>query len=256
MNGTGRASIDPAEVAYYTRLAHTWWDATGPFWPLHRLNGLRLDFIRHHVCRAFDRNDGVQRPFQGLRILDVGCGGGILSEAVAGLGADVHAIDVVERNIAVAQAHARDPATLHSGPAVRYEQVTAEALVERGERYDVVLSMEVVEHVAGLAGFMQACCELVAPRGLLFVATINRTLRSYLFAIIGAEYVLRWLPRGTHQWRRFPKPAELEQLMRRAGLDVTARRGVKVNPLTRRFSLSPDLAVNYMLVGRNAHSAR
>jgi 2-polyprenyl-6-hydroxyphenyl methylase/3-demethylubiquinone-9 3-methyltransferase len=242
-----QASVDPEEVAYYSRLADTWWDTSGPFWPLHRLNALRSDYICRALCDAFDRDPSVEKPLAGLTLLDVGCGGGILSEAMAKLGASVDGIDVVERNIVVAQRHADG-----TDVSVRYELVTAEALAARGARYDAVLNMEVVEHVADLPGFMQACCALVKPTGLMFLATINRTLLSYLFAIIGAEYVLRWLPRGTHRWRQFPKPRELEALLARDDFQVMARSGVKVNPLTRRFSLTRNLAVNYMLVAQRA----
>lgn len=241
--GEPPGSVDPAEAAFYTRLADTWWDQDGPFWPLHRLNGLRTGFIRRQLCEALGRDMAERAPLSGLEVLDIGCGGGILSEAIAALGATVHGVDVVERNIAVAREHAR-----RRGNGVRYEVSSAEALREAGQRYDVVLNMEVVEHVADVQGFMDACAALVKPGGIMFVATINRTVRSFLFAIIGAEYVLRWLPRGTHRWRRFPTPRELEHRLNGAGLTVRDRRGVRVNPLTRSFSLCDSLAVNYMLV--------
>ena len=244
------ASVDPEEVAYYSRLADTWWDTAGPFWPLHRLNALRSDYIRRVLCEAFDRDAGAPQPLEGLTLLDVGCGGGILSEAMAKLGASVDGIDVVERNIVVAEHHAEG-----AGLPLRYELVTAEALAERGARYDAVLNMEVVEHVADLPGFMQACCALVKPAGLMFIATINRTLLSYAFAIVGAEYVLRWLPRGTHRWRQFPTPSELEELLLRDDFRLTARTGVRVNPLNRHFSLTPSMAVNYMVVAQRASDA-
>ncbi len=170
---------------------------------------------------------------------------------MAKLGASVDGIDVVERNIVVAEHHAEG-----AGLPLRYELVTAEALAERGARYDAVLNMEVVEHVADLPGFMQACCALVKPAGLMFIATINRTLLSYAFAIVGAEYVLRWLPRGTHRWRQFPTPSELEELLLRDDFRVTARTGVRVNPLNRHFSLTPNMAVNYMLVAQRASDGR
>ncbi len=242
-----QASVDPVEVEYYSKLADTWWDSKGPFWPLHKLNALRSDYIRGVLCDAFDRNPDARRPLEGITILDVGCGGGILSEAMAKLGAVVHGIDVVERNIVVAEHHAGD-----SGLPVRYELVTAETLASRGARYDAVLNMEVVEHVADLRGFMRACCALVKPSGLMFVATINRTLLSFVFAIVGAEYVLRWLPRGTHRWHQFPKPRELEAFLADGGFQIKARTGVKVNPLTRRFSLTRNMAVNYMLVAQSS----
>lgn len=245
MTSASDNTVDPREVAYYARLAESWWDTSGPFWPLHRLNALRVTYIRDALCRAFSLDPSSSTPLRGLNILDVGCGGGILSEAIAGLGATVHGIDVVERNVLVAQHHSR----LANLP-VRYELATAEGLVERGARYDAVLNMEVVEHVADLSAFMHSCCALVNPSGVMILATINRTLRSFLFAIVGAEYVLRWLPRGTHQWRRFPTPAEIELLFERDCFRVVERRGVRVNPFNRHFSLSTDLGVNYMLVAR------
>ena len=239
------SSVDPEEVEYYTRLAGTWWDQSGPFWPLHRLNALRSEYIRAELCRVFERDARAADPLRGLEILDIGCGGGILSETMARLGANVHGVDVVERNIEVAKHHVRD-----ANLPVCYEQTSAEALAARGARYDVVLNMEVVEHVANLPGFMHACAALVKPEGLMVVATINRTPLSFLFAIVGAEYILRWLPRGTHRWSQFPTPIELAQLLNDDGFSVTARTGVKVNPFTRRFTLNRRLNVNYMLVAR------
>jgi 2-polyprenyl-6-hydroxyphenyl methylase/3-demethylubiquinone-9 3-methyltransferase len=236
-------SVDPREVARYAALARTWWDRSGPFWPLHRLNALRVTWIRDRLCAHFGRDPNATRPLAALEVLDVGCGGGILSESIAALGARVLGIDVVARNVAIAEDHAA-----HTGVRSRYRVASAEALAVAGERFDAVLNMEVVEHVADLPGFMDACCDLVRPGGAMVVATLNRTLRSFLFAIVGAEYVLRWLPRGTHQWRRFPTPAEMSALLAAGQLGVTASTGVWVNPLTRRFGLTRSLAVNYMLM--------
>ncbi len=244
------ASIDPREVDFYTQLADTWWNESGPFWPLHRLNALRTGYIEQYLCRAFERDPRSPSPLAGLSILDVGCGGGILSEAIAGMGAGVHGIDVVARNISVAQRHSSTHGALGRGLPIRYESTSAESLVDSGARYDVVLNMEVVEHVADLDTFMRACTHLVRPGGAMVVATINRTVRAFLFAILGAEYVLRWLPRGTHQWRRFPRPGELETLLAAGSMQVDGRTGVRVNPFTRRFSLTDDLGVNYMLTAR------
>ncbi len=242
-------SVDPEEVARYTALASTWWDKTGPFWPLHRLNELRVGYLRETLCRVFQRNMRESQPLTGLDMLDIGCGGGILSEALATLGATVHGIDVVDRNISIARLHAE-----RSGLAIRYETVTAEALARQGVHYDAVLNMEVVEHVADLEGFVHACGQLVKPGGLMFIATINRTLLSWLTAIVGAEYVLCWLPRGTHRWRRFPSPRELAELLARDGLRIIARTGVRVNPFNRRMFLTGYLGVNYMLVAEKTKS--
>jgi len=236
------ASIDPREVEYYTGLAELWWDRGGPFWPLHRLNELRVGWIRNELCRHFGQTAESVAPLTGLRVLDVGCGGGILSESMARLGARVEGIDVVEKNIRIADLHARAEEL-----DIEYSQVTAEGLAGTGRKFDVVLNMEVVEHVADVPGFLRACNRLVAPGGVMVVATINRTLRAWLLAIVGAEYVLRWLPRGTHRWGLFVKPAEIEALLAEDGLSVRARTGVRVNPLTRAFSLQRGTAVNYML---------
>lgn len=242
-NSTDKTSVDPQEVAHYTALADTWWDPTGPFWPLHRLNELRVIYIKDKLCQLFARNPHSQWPLAGLHVLDIGCGGGILSESMARLGAYVHGIDVVERNILIARHHSRQGEL-----SIRYETITAETLAQQAIDYDVVLNMEVVEHVANLPGFMQACTQLVKPGGVLFVATINRTPLAWLTAIIGAEYILRWLPKGTHRWDRLRRPEELEALIDQGGLHVIERQGVRVNPLTRRMALTSFLGVNYMLV--------
>ena len=235
-------SVDPGEVAYFERLAEQWWDRQGKFWPLHRLNELRVEYLKQEICLHFGKSDNNRRPLEGLSIVDVGCGGGILSESMAALGATVLGIDVVEKNIRVARQHSR------SGKLpIDYEFISVEALAARNLSYDVVLNMEVVEHVADLPHFMSACARLVEPGGIMFVATINRNPLSWLFAIVGAEYVLGWLPRGTHSWRKFVKPRELGDLLRHDGLRITKSSGVKINPFNRRFSLCRRLAVNYMV---------
>lgn len=239
---TPASSVDPREVDYYTRHAELWWNEKGPFWPLHRLNRLRVPFIRDEICGHLGVLSTGDLPLRGVRVLDIGCGGGILSESMARLGAEVLGIDVVERNIAIARMHARA-----TGLAISYEASTAEALAASGAQYDVVLNMEVVEHVANLPGFMRACGQLVRPGGLMFLATINRTLLALLVAIVGAEYVLRWMPRGTHRWRWFRTPAEIEQLLRRSGLSLSRITGVAVNPFRKTLFLTPVKQVNYML---------
>ena len=235
-------SIDPKEVAYYDRLADQWWDPNGKFWPIHRLNRLRVDYLRHRICAHFGRAEVERRPLTGLRALDIGCGGGILAESIAALGARVHAIDVAEKNIEVARRHNQT-----SKLPVDYEHVSVEALAERGAQYDIVLNMEVVEHVADLPSFLAACTRLVDRDGIMFIATINRNWLAWFTAIFGAEYVLGWLPKGTHHYRKLVRPDELEFLLGRDSLQVTDRRGVRVNPLTRGFSLSGSLRVNYMI---------
>lgn len=235
-------SIDPREVEYYQSLADTWWDESGPFWPLHRLNQLRIGWIVEQLQELGFAASG-QLPLTGLSVLDVGCGGGILSESLARHGASVTAIDVVEKNIGTAKAHA-----LQTGLDIDYQCITAEVLASSGAQFDVVFNMEVVEHVAELPLFMQACNQLVAPGGATFVATINRNPLAWLTAIIGAEYVLRWLPRGTHHYAKLRKPSEVSDCLRRGGILVQASTGVAVNPLTRRLSLSKIQLVNYMLV--------
>ena len=236
-------SIDPKEVAYYERLSKTWWDHEGPFWPLHRLNDLRVIYLREHICRHFSRDWLAKQPLADLSVLDVGCGGGILSEAIARLGARVTGVDVVEKNLNIASIHAKQSAL-----TIDYRHTTVEALAGTGESFDAVLNMEVVEHVADLDGFLGASSSLVAPGGLMSVATINRNLLAWLVAIVGAEYVLRWMPKGTHHYRKLRRPGEIEQILRTAGLEVIERTGVRVNPFNRSLHLTPFMGINYMLI--------
>jgi 2-polyprenyl-6-hydroxyphenyl methylase/3-demethylubiquinone-9 3-methyltransferase len=239
---TRDTTIDPQEVAFYTRMADTWWDRSGPFWPLHKLNALRVGYIKEKLCAHFGRSGTAERPLEGLRVLDVGCGGGILSESMAELGANVTGIDVVEKNIRVASLHASQ-----QDIDVDYRLATAAELVTSGAEFDVVLNMEVVEHVADVAAFMRDCGRLTAEAGVMFVATINRTLLAWLFAIVGAEYVLRWLPRGTHRWSMFQKPETIMALCRERGLIAQDIVGVAVNPLARSLRITSSSAVNYMM---------
>lgn len=235
-------TINPQEVAYYDRLADQWWDKQGVFWPLHRLNELRAGFLKRKICSHFGKDPESDRPLAGLSIIDIGCGGGILSESMAALGARVHGIDVVEKNIIVAQQHSQQNCL-----SIQYELISVEELNKRHLKYDVVLNMEVVEHVDALPVFVKGCTQLVGRDGIMFVATINRNLLSWLFAIVGAEYILGWLPKGTHSWHKFVRPRELENLLSDNGLRVTSDAGVRINPMTRHFSLSKRLQVNYML---------
>ncbi len=240
MSGT----VDRDEIARFAALADEWWDLDGKFRPLHRLNPLRLEFIRDRACVHFGRDPLGERPLDRLRLLDVGCGGGLLSEPMTRLGARVTGLDAADRTVRVAAHHAAE-----AGLAIDYRCATAEALAAAGERFDVVLNMEVVEHVADLDAFFAATCTLLRPGGLTVVATLNRTPQAYLLAIVGAEYVLRWLPRGTHQWDKFVRPAELARHLRAGGIKVTEITGVRYNPLRDDWFLSRDLSVNYMAVG-------
>lgn len=235
-------TIDKREVEFYSKMAEAWWDREGPFWPLHKLNELRVGYIREKLCGYFKRSGDADKPLDGLRVLDVGCGGGILSESMARLGADVTGIDVVEKNIRIAALHAAQ-----QGLDIDYRLATAAELASTGHAYDVVLNMEVVEHVADVDAFMRDCVQLTAKSGVMFVATINRTPLAWLFAIVGAEYVLRWLPRGTHRWSMFQKPAEIKAHLEQGGLAVRHATGVAVNPFAKSLRITRTLAVNYMM---------
>jgi 2-polyprenyl-6-hydroxyphenyl methylase/3-demethylubiquinone-9 3-methyltransferase len=234
--------IDPNEVAYFENLAHRWWDDQGPFWPLHKLNTFRAGFIRDQLCRIFSRDPTAEQPLAGLRLLDIGCGGGILAESMARLGADVTGTEITDKNVRVAEIHAG-----WSGLDIDYRLATVDDLVEAGETYDAVLNMEVVEHVDNLPGFLASCGRLIRPSGVMVVATINRTWAAWLMAIVGAEYVLGWLPKGTHRFAKLVKPKEV---MAGLGSDyrLIHRTGVRVNPFNRAFSFSRWMGVNYMLV--------
>ncbi len=237
-------SINPDEVAYFEKLAHRWWDAEGPFWPLHRLNAFRVGYLRARLGQALGTDPHGERPLAGLRLLDIGCGGGILSESLARLGAQVTGIDVVGKNIRVAELHA-----LGSGLDLDYRLMSAEALAASGAQFDAVLNMEVVEHVEDLPAFLAVCGTLVRPGGLMVVATINRTWAAFLIAILGAEYILGWMPKGTHHWRKLVKPAEVTAGLG-APFTLIHRTGVRINPFNRSFHYSRYLGVNYMLVLR------
>jgi 2-polyprenyl-6-hydroxyphenyl methylase/3-demethylubiquinone-9 3-methyltransferase len=236
-------SVDAAEVERFSRHAADWWDSRGPMAALHKFNPVRLGYIRDQAAVRFSRDPKKLDCLKGLRMLDIGCGGGILSEPLARLGAHMVGADPAEDNISVARAHAEG-----EGIAVDYRATTAEDLAEAGERFDAVLAMEVVEHVLDVPQFIATCAEMVKPGGLLLAATLNRTLKSFALAIVGAEYLLRWLPCGTHQWDKFVTPRELEGSIENTGLRVTGERGVIYNPFADRWQLSSDLDVNYMLV--------
>jgi 2-polyprenyl-6-hydroxyphenyl methylase/3-demethylubiquinone-9 3-methyltransferase len=235
-------SIDEAEVARFAEMADAWWDPAGAFRPLHRLNPIRLAYLRDHLTAHFARDRSAFTPFAGLELVDIGCGGGLVAEPMARLGARVTGIDAGEANVAVARLHAEQ-----AGLAIDYRAVTAEALADAGARFDIVLALEIIEHVADRALFLAAAASLVRPGGCLVAATLNRTLKSFALAIVGAEYLLRWLPRGTHDWRRFPRPSELAADLRRHGLAVEDVSGVAYDPLSDSWRLGRDVGVNYML---------
>jgi 2-polyprenyl-6-hydroxyphenyl methylase / 3-demethylubiquinone-9 3-methyltransferase len=233
---------DPAELERFAALADRWWDETGPLAPLHKLNPVRLAYIRDRICLRLGRDPLAEQPLAGLYALDVGCGGGLLCEPLARLGATVTGIDLTPESIDVAGRHARA-----AGLAIDYRVAAAAELVAERRRFDLVCAMEVVEHVADQEGFLQACAALVAPRGGMVLATLNRTFRAFALGIVAAEYVLGWLPRGTHRWQRFMRPSEAARSLRRAGLRTLDLTGVTYDPLRDRFALSRDPAVNYML---------
>ncbi|MGE0845316.1 MAG: bifunctional 2-polyprenyl-6-hydroxyphenol methylase/3-demethylubiquinol 3-O-methyltransferase UbiG [Flavobacteriaceae bacterium] len=238
-----RGTVDEAEVARFSALADTWWDPAGKMGVLHKFNPVRLAFIRDTVAAHWGRDPADGETLKGLRLLDIGCGGGLLCEPMARLGAEVVGADASQTNIEVARIH-RD----RMGLSVDYRATTAEALAEAGESFDVVLNMEVVEHVADVPLFLSACASMVRPGGLMFVATLNRTLKAFALAIVGAEYVLGWLPRGTHSWDRFVRPEELESGLAEAGMRLLDETGVVFNPLRDEWLRSRDMDVNYMIV--------
>ena len=245
--GPGGSTIDAAEVARFAALADTWWDPAGKMGMLHKFNPVRLGFIKEAACRRFSRDPKRLDSLAGLRVLDIGCGGGILSEPIARLGAAVVGADPAGANVEAAKVHAG-----REGLAIDYRVTTAEALADAGERFEVVLAMEVVEHVADLTLFVNRCAEMVKPGGLMVVATLNRTIKSFALAIVGAEYVLRWLPRGTHQWDKFVTPNELEIALEKSGMTMTQETGVIYNLLADRWQLSNDMDVNYMVAAQKA----
>ncbi|SDF45741.1 3-demethylubiquinone-9 3-methyltransferase [Celeribacter baekdonensis] len=237
-----QSTIDPQEVAKFEAMAAEWWDPNGKFKPLHMLNPCRLDYITSQIAAEFGRDLSSERPFEGLRLLDIGCGGGLLSEPMARLGATVVGADAAAGNLPVARLHAEK-----SGLVIDYRHTTAESLAKAGEQFDVVLNMEVVEHVSDPQGYMTACQMLLKPGGLMIASTINRNPKSYMMAIVGAEVIMRWLPKGTHEWKKFITPDELYALIEKAGLSPVDRKGFVFNPVLWTWSLSArDLSVNYV----------
>jgi 2-polyprenyl-6-hydroxyphenyl methylase/3-demethylubiquinone-9 3-methyltransferase len=237
-----QSTVDPAEIAKFEAMAAEWWDPNGKFKPLHMLNPCRLDYITSQIAAEFDRDLTQPEPFKGLRLLDIGCGGGLLCEPMARLGAEVTGADAAEGNLPVARLHAEQ-----TGLTIDYRHTTAEDMAAAGEQFDVVLNMEVVEHVADPLSYLTATKDLLKPGGLEICSTINRNPKSYAMAIFGAEVVMRWLPRGTHEWHKFITPDELFDLLRKAGLTPVDRKGFVFNPLSWNWSISDrDLSVNYV----------
>ena len=246
------STVDPAEVERFSRIAEEWWDPTGKFAPLHRLNPVRLGYIRDRAAGHWRRDALSGSPLQGLSLIDVGCGGGLICEPMARLGAQVTGIDAAERNIATARTHAG-----RQELDIDYRMDTAEAMARTGARFDIVLALEVVEHVADIDLFLEACGRLVRPGGLIFLSTLNRTAKAWALAVVGAEYLLRWLPRGTHDWRKFPRPSEVVRGLGAADIATQEIVGVVYSPLSRTWSLNKrDLDVNYMLYGSKPSGLR
>jgi len=242
------STVDPAEVERFARIANEWWDPRGKFAPLYRLNPVRLGFIRDRAAAHWQRDPLSGTPLQGLSVLDIGCGGGLICEPMARLGATVTGIDAAERNVTVARLHAAGQEL-----AIDYRESTAEAMASGGAQFDIVLALEIVEHVSDVDLFLQSCGRLTKPGGLVFLSTLNRTAKAWALAIAGAEYALRWLPRGTHDWRKFLKPSEVVRGLRSAGVEPQEIAGVVYSPLSRTWSLNKrDLDVNYMLYGSKA----
>lgn len=237
------ASVDAGEIARFAAIAEEWWDPHGKFKPLHQLNPTRLGYVRQQICAHFGRDVRANTALAGLKVLDIGCGGGLLCEPIARQGATTIGIDPSEKTIRIAKAHARS-----TGAEVTYEATTVEAMVEAGRRFDVVIATEVVEHVNDVEAFVAGCATLVAPGGLFIASTINRTLKAYALAIVGAERVMRWLPVGTHQYDKLVQPKELESAVTAGGLTPIDTTGMVYNPLTGAWRLSErDLDVNYLL---------
>ncbi len=244
---TDSNNIDPDEIARFSAIADEWWDPTGKFAPLHKINPVRLQFIREQIARHFDLDERDAAMLKGISIVDIGCGGGLLCEPLTNMGASVTGVEPAEKSVKAAMAHADK-----MGLEIDYRNTQAETLVEAGEQFDVVLNMEVIEHVPDMAAFIETSQQLLKPGGLMLLSTLNRTVKSFAMAIVGAEYVLRWLPRGTHQWNKFVKPAELKSALRKTGLDPVAAQGMVFNPLSDKWSLSDkDLDVNYLVAARN-----
>ncbi|WP_409432863.1 bifunctional 2-polyprenyl-6-hydroxyphenol methylase/3-demethylubiquinol 3-O-methyltransferase UbiG [Litorimonas sp. RW-G-Af-16] len=239
-------SVDPAEMASFSRMAEDWWNPTGMFKPLHVMNGARLGFIKDALCEHFHRDPDAPQPLKGLRVLDIGCGGGLLCEPLTRLGASVTGVDALERNLKTAKTHAEQV-----GLEIDYRHGTIEQLVKSGEApYDAVLNMEVIEHVANPPEFMADCAAMVREGGVMLCSTINRTIKAFALAIVGAEYILRWLPKGTHQYAKLVKPIEITRWLKDTGLQIEQQTGMTLNPITQNWTFSDDMSINYVTVAQ------
>lgn len=234
-------SIDHDEIAKFSAISEEWWDASGKFAPLHKFNPVRIKYITDKSIEHF--RTGADKPLSGLKLLDIGCGGGLLAEPMARLGADVTAIDASEKNIKIASSHADN-----YGLKINYQCTSVEELAESDNKFDIILNMEVVEHVADVDSFLESSGNLLKKDGLMFIATLNKTVKSYALAIIGAEYILKWLPKGTHDWNKFLKPSQIEEYLSNNGAKLLEIQGVSYNPLTDQWKLSDDITVNYMML--------
>ncbi|WP_254492275.1 bifunctional 2-polyprenyl-6-hydroxyphenol methylase/3-demethylubiquinol 3-O-methyltransferase UbiG [Bartonella sp. B1099] len=242
-----QTTIDQSEIDHFSRIATEWWNPQGKFRPLHQFNPTRLAYIREKICLEFNRDPVSLTPFDNLKILDIGCGGGLLCEPMARLGAIVVGVDASQTNIEVAKIHAAQ-----NNLSIDYRTTTAEALANEGEKFDIILNMEVVEHVADVNLFIKATAKMLKPQGLMFVATLNRTWKAWGLAIVGAEYILRWLPKGTHDYKKFLKPQELKNFLSKNALSVIDEIGITYNPLNDSWNRSKDMDVNYLLLAKRS----
>ncbi|WP_273758083.1 bifunctional 2-polyprenyl-6-hydroxyphenol methylase/3-demethylubiquinol 3-O-methyltransferase UbiG [Bartonella sp. AU55XJBT] len=242
-----QTTVDQSEIDHFSRIATEWWNPQGKFRPLHQFNPTRLAYIREKICLEFNRDPVSLTPFDNLKILDIGCGGGLLCEPMARLGAIVVGVDAAQTNIEVAKIHAAQ-----NNLSIDYRTTTAEALANEGEKFDIILNMEVVEHVAEVNLFIKATAKMLKPQGLMFVATLNRTWKAWGLAIVGAEYILRWLPKGTHDYKKFLKPQELKNFLSKNALSVIDEIGITYNPLNDSWNRSKDMDVNYLLLAKRS----
>jgi len=240
-------SMDPEEISQFDSKAEAWWDPEGVFKPLHGMNPCRLQILKNHLCQHFGKDPKIGKPLSGLTILDIGCGGGLLAEPLARLGAHVTGIDAGDHNIRIAKEHAQA-----MGLEITYHTLTAESFLSHQQQFDAVISLEVLEHLAAIDPFLEACKKLLKPQGTLILSTLNRTMKSFLGAIVGGEYILRWLPRGTHDWKKFIRPSELSKHLRKQALAVHSLVGMAYHPLVKEWAETQNLDINYFCMAGHA----